>query len=85
MTLWLLQDATQAVSSSWNYMGSVISFRARTSAVTDVNMGIIHLTVLVLGVPSDLSSFEVFKTDDTRCEDGHCSASLTPPPSLTLA
>lgn len=48
---------------------------------SDINMDIIHLTVLGLGVrndsPSDRSSFEVFKTDDTTYVKGGCSVSLT--------
>lgn len=40
-----------------------------TSAVSVINIDIIHLTIFGFGVenvPSDMSSFEVFKTDDTH-------------------
>lgn len=84
MRRWWFAVATLAVSCSWKYMGSLWALKELRLQLSQTSTWPLFIPfILGLGVrnncPSDTSSFEVFKTDDTCCVEGRCSAALTHP------
>lgn len=84
MRRWWFEVATLAASCSWKYPGSLWApkeLRLQPSQTSPWPLFIPF--ILGLGVrnncPSDTSSFEVFKTDDTCYVEGRRSAALTHP------
>lgn len=83
MTPWLLQDATQAVSCSRNYMGSLWTLKELRLQLSQTSTWTLFIWPFLLSVSGttvhQTQALLKFKTDDTRYLEGCCFASVTHP------